>query len=203
MHSFAVRRFLIAVAGLTLCIGSEAVLAQDTNLAVYQRLAQECLAELPADIDSLALEAPAEMPYLRSALVETWKSAGYEVYDVGDTPPQAATLPRLAFSIEDAHVTYGVSGRRRLSRDVTLALQYSLMDVDGRIILDERCSRSADDIIDRATRARLENQVYAETVGAEPRAGWIRRYVEPAVLAAATALGVYLFFTLRSQSADD
>jgi hypothetical protein len=203
MHSFAARKVLTVVAGLTLCAGTGGALAQDTNLAVYQRLAQECLGELPSDIDTLALEAPAEMPYLRSALIQTWKSDGYEVYDVGDTPPQAATLPRLAFSIEDAHVTYATSGRRRLSRDVTLAIQYSLTDVDGRIILDERCARSAGDIINRASRVHLENQVYAETLGDEPRAGWIRRFAEPAVLAAATALGVYLFFTLRSQSTDD
>lgn len=100
-------------------------------------------------------------------------------------------------------MTYAALGRRRLSRDVKLALQYVLSDSNGRILLDERCSTEAADVIERAARERLENRVYSETHGDPPRAGWVRRYVEPAVVTAATALSVYLFFTLRSQSTDD
>jgi hypothetical protein len=197
------RWLLVAAVGFVLGFVPEGVLAQETNLAVYQRLARDCMSELPADIDTLALQAPDAMPYLRSALIDAWRSTGREVFDLNDSPTQAATLPRLAFSIEDARVSYANAGRRRLLRDVRLALQYSLTDGDGRIILDEHCSMTADDVIDRAARIRLEEDAYAETVGDEPPAGWIRRYVEPAVLAAATALGVYLFFSLRSESVDD
>ncbi len=201
MHSVAARGLLVVVAAFAL--GAETAGAQETNLAVYQRLALECLGELPRDVEALSVEAPDEMPYVRSALIESWRSDGREVFDFDGLPPQSATLPRLAFTVEDAQVTYDALGRRRLNRNVRLAVHYVLSDVDGRILLDERCSEAADDVIDRAERERLEDQVYSETRGDPPRAGWVRRYVEPAVLTAATALGVYLFFTLRSQSTDD
>ncbi len=179
------------------------VVAQETNLAVFQRLARECLGELPADVDTLALEMPDRMPYLRSALIERWKSDGREVYAAANSPPTAVTLPRLEFSIAEAGVRYTASGRRRLNRDVTLVMYYTLTGPDGRILLDDHCSRTAGDSIRRSDVVRLEDPAFAETQGDAPRARWIRRYVEPALLTAATALGVYLFFTLRSQSADD
>ena len=177
--------------------------AQDTNLAVYQKLAVECLGELPSDIDTLALETESRMPFLRTALVEAWKTGGHEVYAIDTTPPQAAHLPRLAFTVEDAGVTYTRADRRRLNRRVRLGLRYALTDSDGRIIADDRCAEALSDTIDRAAVARYENEAYAETRGELPRAGWLRRIVEPAIITAATAVGVYLFFTLRSQSADD
>lgn len=201
MHRVAARGLLVAVA--VFALGAETADAQETNLAVYQRLALECLGELPRDVEALSLEAPDEMPYVRSALIESWTSDGREVFDFNGLPPQSATLPRLAFTVEEARVTYDALGRGRLNRNVRLAVQYVLSDVDGRILLDERCSKAADDVIDRAARERLEDEAYSETRGDPPRAGWVRRYVEPAVLTAATALGVYLFFTLRSQSTDD
>ncbi len=183
--------------------GASPARAQDTNLSIYQGLALECLGELPSDVDTLALEASAQMPYLRSALVERWKSNGHEVYFVDDSPLHAANLPRLAFSVEDASVVYAPAGRRRLDRILRLGLQYSLTDRDGRIILDEHCAKDAADTIDRTAVAHVEDRAYAETQGDPPRAGWVRRIVEPVVIMTATAIGVYLFFTLRSQSADD
>lgn len=177
--------------------------AQESTLSIYQQLARECMGELPSGIDSLQLEPTAQMPYLRSALIESWQSGGVEVYSVDSSPPQAAHLPRLSFTVEDAVVQYVRADRRRINRQVRLGLQYSLTGPDGRIILDERCSRAAADIIDRTAVANIENRAYSETQGELPRAGWLRRIVEPAVITAAAAIGVYLFFTLRSQSAED
>ena len=177
--------------------------AQSSNLAVYQQLALECLGELPSGIDTLALEAGSRMPFLRTALVEAWKTGGHEIYAIDATPPQAAHLPRLAFTVEDAGVIYTRADRRRLNRRIRLGLRYSLTDSDGRIITDDSCAEALSDVIDRAAVARLEDHAYSETQGELPRAGWLRRIVEPAIITAATAIGVYLFFTLRSQSADD
>lgn len=177
--------------------------AQDTNLAVFQQLAIECLGDLPSGIDTLVLDPGSRMPFLRTALIETWKMGGHEIYAIDTTPPQAAHLPRLAFTVEDAGVTYTRADRRRLNRRIRLGLRYSITDSDGRIITEDLCAEALSDTIDSAAVARFENEAYAETQGELPRAGWLRRIVEPAIITAATAIGVYLFFTLRSQSADD
>lgn len=200
---FRGRGALIVAVLLSILAGAVPARAQETNRGIFERLARECLAELPAGVDTLAVDAPDQMPYLRSALIESWKSAGREIYRADHSAAQASTLPRLAFSIAEAGVEYVAAGRRRLDRDVTLVLQYTLTGADGRIMVDEHCTRTASDAIRRADVARLEDPAFAETQGEPPRAGWVRRYVEPAVLAAATAVGVYLFFTLRSQSTDD
>lgn len=197
-------RTLVAVASLgLLALATGPARAQDTNLTILQQLARECIGELPAEIDSLVLEASDRMPYLRTALVESWQSAGREVYAVGATPPQAAHLPRLAFTVEEASVEYAAVGRPNVSRRVHLALQYTLTEPDGRIVLDERCTRAVSDTIERSAIERVENQTHVETQGDRPPAGVFRRIIEPAVITAATAIGVYLFFTLRSQSADE
>lgn len=196
-------REALVVAGFLTAFAALPVVAQDTNLTIYQELALECLRELPSEVDTLSLDAWTQMPYLRTALVESWKSGGHEVYALDNSPPQAASLPRLTIAVEDASVAYSVADRRRLNRRVRLGLQYVLTGPDGRIILDDRCSRTASDTIYRSAVAQLEDQAYTETQGELPRAGWLRRIVEPAVIAGATAVGVYLFFTLRSQSADD
>ncbi len=196
-------RDLLVVAGFVIAISASPAAAQDTNLSVYQQLARECLGELPPGVDSLSLDASAQMPYLRSALVERWKTNGHEIYTAEGSVQHESSLPRLTIAIEDAGVDYTVADRRRFNRHVRLGLRYSLTGTDGRIILDERCSRTTADIIDRRAVAQFENQAYAETRGELPRGGWMRRFVEPAVITAATAIGVYLFFTLRSQSAED
>lgn len=202
---FGIRGWSARITAVLLSIlgGTVPALAQETNRGVFEQLARECLAELPADVDTLAVDAPDQMPYLRSALIDTWKSSGREIYRADHSAAQASTVPRLAFTISEAGVEYAAMGRRRLIRDVTLVLHYTLTGPDGRIIADEHCTKTASDSIRRADVALLEDPAFAETQGEAPRAGWVRRYVEPAVLAAATAVGVYLFFTLRSQSTDD
>lgn len=188
---------------LTALSTSTAARAQDSNRAILERLALTCLAELPSQIDTFALSAPERMPFLRSALIDNWNANGRAIYSAGDSSQRASTLPILSLSIVDAGVVYSALGRRRLNREVSLALQYTLAGPDGRIILDESCIETAVDSIRRSDRGRLEDPAFAETRGEPPRAGWVRRYVEPAILVAASALGVYLFFTLRSQSADE
>ncbi len=175
-----------------------------TNLEAYQMLAVRCLAQAPDTARVLVLDAPALMPYLRAALAETWRRDERALF-LADTSFQAAgpPPPRLVYTIEEARVDYARARRKHLDRTVTLALRYTFAAANGRLLGEDRCRETFTDTIRRSDRAGLESEAFPETQGEAPRAGWMRRYLEPTVLAAATAITVYLFFNLRSDRSDD
>lgn len=161
-------------------------------------MAVECLGELPPQVERLVLDASDEMPYIRSALVETWQDDGREVY----LPDATNGAARVAYEIEEADVRYVRRGRR-LAREVRLTLQYTIANADGRLLADNRCAPTRGDVIARADVDAVQSDAYPETLADLPPGGWFRRVLEPAVLTAATAVAVYLFFTLRSTGGDD
>lgn len=189
----------ILIVILAFCAGTAG--AQSTNLSLFQDLAVECLGDLPQEVRDVVLTAPGEMPYVRSALVSAWQSSGHEIFiedDEDDTPGQRA---RVMFAVEDARVVYTRSSSR-LSRNVDLSLRYSISSSDGRILVDDRCAERRSDVIAWGDVDAVEHETYPETQGVLPPAGRFRRLIEPAVVTAATAVAVFLFFTLRSAGGD-
>ena len=174
--------------------------AQPTNVEAYQRLAVGCLGAVPDTARAFRLSAPAAMPYLQPALAARWQEEGRALF-VGDT--LAASLPYLHYEIEEARVSYAKAPEKHLARTVTLALRYAFTGADGRLLREDRCRETFTDTIRRDARAGLESEAFAETQGALPRGSWRRRYLEPAAIALATAVTVYLFFNLRSERSDD
>ena len=174
--------------------------AQTSNLELYQEMAVECLGGLTGAADSLAIVSPARMPYLRSSLVNEWQKAGRVVY-LADTTAVRFNIPRLSYEVERAAVEYARRGKQ-VERRLRLDLRYTLTGADGLVIADDRCSSNRSDLINRTDLMRLQDPLYPETQAEPPPAGWIRRYLEPAVLTTATAVAVYLFFTLRSDAGD-
>ena len=173
-----------------------------TNLEAYQTLALRCLAQVPDTATVVVLDAPALMPYLRTALTDAWRNDGRILF-LADSSLQATAAPRLAYAIEHVGVAYARARRKQLHRTVTLTLRYSFTTPQGRLLDEARCSETFTDTIRRAARTDLESDTFPETQGTLPRAGWMRRYLEPAALAAATAITVFLFFNLRSDRSDD
>lgn len=171
---------------------------QSTNLALYQDLAIECLAAVPGEVDSLSLESPTRMPFLRSALIARWQEDGRSIFEADSSRDVA----HLVYHIDDARVVYGRADGD-VARHVVLGMRYTLTAPDGRILADDRCAKDFSDVIPRGALAAVENEAYAETQADPPEAGWFRRYLEPVVITAATAVAVYLFFTLRSNEAED
>lgn len=196
MRLFLRTWLLCVLAGL----GAAAGQAQPTNVEAFQGLAVGCLGAVPDTAQAFRLSAPAAMPYLRPALAARWQDEGRTLF-VTDT--LAAALPWLRFEIEEAQVKYERAPQKQLARTVTLALRYTFTGADGRLLREDRCRDTFADTVHRDARAGLESEAFAETQGALPRAGWRRRYLEPAALALATAVTVYLFFNLRSERSDD
>lgn len=200
-HSAFSMRRLLTTAGLIVCCAAPCR-AQPANLAVYQDLAATCLADAPDTLRAFRLEAPARMPYLRPALAARWTAEGRTLFVADPADSAGAALPRLAFEVEEAAVAYARASRRRVRRSVALALRYSIVAADGRLLAEDRCRQTYADVVDARSLAALESAAYPETHAERPPAGWLRRYLEPALLTAATAVGVYLFFTLRSQATE-
>jgi hypothetical protein len=165
-----------------------------SNVVVFQRLAAECLAPLVSE-GGLVLEAPARMAFLTAGLVRAWQQQEVAVYMSEEMP-----LPRVWYVIEEAGVRYAPAGRGLLDREVALTLRFTVTEPGGRLLHDDRCEHRFTDRIRRQDRAMLESDIYPETVGSDPPPHWIRRYGEPAVLVAATAVTTWLFFNLRTQS---
>ncbi|GAB5520294.1 MAG: hypothetical protein RhofKO_25450 [Rhodothermales bacterium] len=174
--------------------------AQPTNLEAFQQVALDCLGAVPTGEAAFVLEPPGQMPYLRQALVGYWQRQDQTVYLASDSMAQA--LPRLAYRIEQVAVDYQRAGRKHLDRALTLALAYTYTAADGRLLADARCAEPFSDRIVERDRESLETTAYPETQGNVPQ-GWVRRYLEPAVVIGSAALGTYLFFSLRSTRQSD
>ena len=176
----------------------------ETNTEVYQLLAVDCFGELPADISGLKLTAPLRMQFIRSALVSRWTEPGRRVY-LADSAYSGMPddLPHFSYNIEKAAVTYGRIKKKRITRTVDLELLATFNTSAGEILIDETCKRKHADTLSVADLNDVETSSYPETQAPHPRPGWVRRALEPVVLTAATVVGVYLFFTLRSESSED
>ncbi len=145
------------------------------------------------------LDAPAQVPYLRTALAQREQGRALFLAD----SLQHVSSPAIAwlrYEIEEAQVAYARAPGKQLVRTVTLALRYTFTAADGRLLREDRCHDTFTDTIRRSDRAALEWHVFPETQG---EGSWIRRHLEPAIVAVATAVTVYLFFNIRSQRTDD
>ncbi len=192
---------LIALTGLVLLPALPAQ-AQQTNLSAFQDMALQCLASAPDTVRSFRLDAPAQMPYLRTSLVERWRADSRVIFLADSSLMQQPLLPLLTYEIEEAQVVYTREKRKRLRRTVALEVRYALTSAEGQIWDEQHCRRVFTDTIRSADVAGLESESFPETRAALPEAGWIRRYLEPAVLTAAAGIGIYLFFSLRSSQSE-
>ncbi len=188
---------------LPLCLlGPASLAAQPTNAALYGHLATRCLSTAPDTVGAFVLHAPADLPFLATDLAAGWHAAGYTVF-LGDSAVVPPGLPRLTYHIDEAHVAYERLRRRQVQRTVTLALRYTLTAADGHLLAAAPCREAATDTLAVAALDAVESPAFPETRGERPPPRWPRRVVEPVVLTAATAVAVFLFFSLRSDRADE
>jgi hypothetical protein len=113
-------------------------------------------------------------------------------------PPLPHTQ-RLVYDIQQASVSYRAQGRRRLTRTVSLTLQYMLQNENGRLITEDRCTTFFEDAILRADKEAVDSHLFPETQSTLPESGLTRRFVEPVILASAVTVMAYLFFSIRSR----
>ena len=164
---------------------------------MLERLAVQCLSDVPGTLTSFRLVPADTMPYLRAALTDEWIGRGTRV-----ALPTAEDLTTLRYDIDHTGVRYRRLGRRLHERTISLGIDYTLSEANGGVLDDGVCSEMVVDTVRVRDLSVLEDLAYPETAGQRPPAGWFRRYLEPVVLGGAVAVAVLLFFSLRSDRGD-
>ena len=180
------------------------VLAQKANLEILQELALECLERVPDSSMQFILNSPPSPSFIQSELVNQWQEAGYTLF-VLDSLTKAGTSgkPTLSYSIENSSISYERRKKKRVQRDIEQTIHFTFIDSEGTLLKDAMCTKQFSDTVSKSDLNGLESEAFPQTQAPHPQGSWLKRYIEPAVLATATALGVYLFFTLRSDTNDD
>ena len=170
-----------------------------TNMAVMQQLAIDCLAAVPAQVDTLHINSHGSVPFILPSVTRALQDNGHVVYMGSDS---TSNRPELSWMVERVDVGYARAKSRAIQRTVRLDLQYMLVAANRNVIGSGPCDRTFTDVILRDELTAIESAAYPETQAEPPKASWLRRYVEPVVLAVATGLAAFLFFNLRSDRAD-
>ncbi len=185
--------------------GSES-LAQPTNAEVLGQLASNCVAEISTIPDSLAVIADPRHTFVRPAVTASLRDRGVVVFadrSASGESDDRNMIPTLTYIVDGARVTYAKTSNDLIERAVVIRLSYTLLDRRRTVTADSSCSMTFADAVERRRIDSLEDPLLPVTVGHKPDRGWIRRYLEPAVVVAASAVVVYLFFNVRSDRKDN
>ena len=198
-----IRPFCISI--LVSLLVSGLTYAQSTNLEVYQEMAAECLEPFADTLSTLTLKGTADTPYLHEKALQGWLRRGNRVVlaDSLQSLQNSDTGLQLVYRIDRQDLEYLYRNRRNLKRQFHLELQMRILSQQQEVLANQQCTKTYSDSVRRSQISDLEHAAYPETRAVLPTAGWVKRYLEPGVLISASALGVYLFFNLRSTSNSD
>ncbi len=172
-----------------------------TNMEIFQNLGSACLMTIPLKADSIMIDPPESLPYLTSHLIKQWQEQELVVFS-HDTTRTSTTNVYLSWQMSNASVSYTRANRKDVSRSATLSMRYTLLDPLGEFIAHDICNQSFTDTIPKSIIPEVESELFPETQAEIPPDRWIRRYLQPIIIGAATALASFLFFNLRTNSAD-
>jgi len=172
-----------------------------TNMELFQNLGTKCLESIPAKADSILIDPPIKLPYLTSHLIQDWQEQDVVLFSYDSTKTSSANY-HLSWDVTDSSISYNRESRKNFSRIATLTMRYTLVNLHGEFIAYDTCHKSFTDIIPKSIISEVESEIFPETQGEVPADQWVRRHLEPIIIAAATALASFLFFNLRNNSAD-
>ncbi len=164
--------------------------AQPTNMEAFQALALQCMAFISAEEGDVLIAAPAQMPYVRSIIINHLQQSGKAVYIADSTyTEQPAHLATLQYKIEPGtNVLYERIKRKKAKRTVSFSATTSLISARGQVLHDEICHKQVIDLVSVSSLDKLESNTYTETRAPHPRAGFGKRIFHPQMLTAATTL---------------
>ncbi|MCY4171605.1 MAG: hypothetical protein OXF08_08420 [Bacteroidetes bacterium] len=170
-----------------------------TNQELYQNLGHACLESIPSFTDSLMIDPPDGLPYLTSHLIQQWQDQDMVLFSYDSTRTYQANF-YLSWDMTDASISYTRESRKNFTRTANLSMVYTLIDQNGEFIAHENCQKSRSDTIPKSIVSHIESELFPETQGEIPPDRWVRRHLEPVIIATATALAAFLFFNLRNSS---
>ena len=211
MQHVTIRSVIPTLLGLPLLVAAQifapaVARAQATNAEILQEMAVQCVRPLATPYARLSLRPDPANPFLNQAVFNALTEDDKLLYlDSKDRTIDSVAAANevdasLGFNVERVSIRYARDGRRKVTRNIDLDLSYILVGPDRRILSNQTCSTSHADQIHRSQMDEVENQTIPLTQGVRPSRGWLRRYAEPVVIGAASAVAVYLFFNIRSDS---
>lgn len=156
-------------------------------------------AEVPP---KLTLDWGGALPFMEAS-VSAYLLAGGTALSEGAS--NGAIGGRLRIDVDEGSLRYVRAPRRAaepLERRIRVGLRYTMTQPDGTILASDSCVEDRSDLHSRRLANALADPRWSVTNPDIPQTGRWRRTLQPAVLVAATAIGTYLFFNLRSDRAD-
>lgn len=176
---------------------------QPANADIIGRLAADCVTTAVATADTVEIIPDDRYEFIRTVVVNSVRDDG-SVVVISRTPQgpsgnEGSTGRRtvVSYRIENGGVRYSKSGDA-LTREIAVDTRVLATMSDNSVVLDTLCVKSFIDEIRPADIDKVEDSNQPLTLGKRPSKGWLRRVAEPAVVAAASAVAVYLFFNVRS-----
>jgi len=170
-------------------------------MQVFENLGLACLKSVPTEADTLILSPSPALPYMTSVLIKHWQQEAKHLF-LSDSTRIPNSHYILSWEVSQSTISYTRTSRKILARSASLNLHYNLLDQHGELIRHDTCEQFFSDEIPKNMVAALESAAYPETQGELPPDRWIRRLLEPTIIAAATGLAAFLLFNLRNDSTD-
>jgi hypothetical protein len=137
----------------------------------------------------------------QNTILEALKEMGYNLF-IGSSDSQRSST--LDVGLLEMKVSYGPAfrdtflGKRKTPRTVKTSLSANLRAPNDEILFAGILSRSFTDTVRASDIHDLENPAQRITQGEAPADGFFDNVIEPLVIIGASAVAVYLFFTVRS-----
>lgn len=170
--------------------------AQPTNREVMVSLVTSCLAPAVDSSTAISYTYHGSESFIETGIVSSWLSDGRTV-SVHDNDSMEN---HLEIHVTDLAVNYTRLSRKSVSRTVTAAVMATLKSSDNEILEAVNCPGSFDDVLDRRKLVSVEDSQLPVTAAPHPSSGIIRKYIQPVIVGAASAVTVYLFFSIRSSN---
>jgi hypothetical protein len=189
--------------------GDQGDLPVKTNLGVFETELSSLVAELVQKSgDGLGRNVVVNVRsqdtswVVRNTIVEALTKLNYSVYLSSQSG--AAKAATIDLGIVEMKVRYGdvfregFLGTRKTERTIGTGVSANVRNVQSEILFVGAISRVHRDTVDVSDVAKLENPSLSFTHGEPPATDFFENMLEPAIIIGASAVVVYLFFTVRS-----
>jgi hypothetical protein len=180
-----------------------------TNLEVFRieftSVATELLQRSGAGLERnlvLNVRSPDSCWLARNTIVEALKKMNYNVYL--SSPGSEGRGVSIDIGIVEAKVRYGKTFREsflgggKTERTISTIVSASVRNLQNEILFAGDVSREYKDTVNVSDVSDLENPSISCTHGEPPDSDFFDELLEPIIIVGASAVVVYLFFTVRS-----
>lgn len=205
-----IKRYRFTKAFIFLILVNYVLIAQQTNLELFQALSQKILSDStilsqlnPALPVFLNLKNVQDAWILAQPITSTLVKKGYEI--LVDSMQELQTFQQVTILPTKMNIAYGkihrrgMFGTRKTSRICTLTLSIEITQQTlNRVILSDSFTVMATDTVSVDMIPSLENSSISCTQAVLTDESFFDRVIEPLIIVGTTGVAILLFFTIRS-----